>query len=131
MKTPKMNIMSKKNKNQNNELIEKLNDIQSQLNEVKSEAGFVVEETDFVFTRKQLEEFLTAYTSKISKTVFDEMFSNLDAEDVVSFDVDGREINPYIDEDALGDKFVYASDSVESSVMMDIAEEVMSDIGVN
>jgi hypothetical protein len=130
MKTPKMNHMSKKNKNQNNELIEKLNDIQSQLNEVKSDAGIVVEEPDFVFTREQLEEFLTAYTSRISRTVFEEMFSNLDAEDVVSFDVDGREINPYIDEDSLGDKFVDASDSVESSVMMDVAEEVMSDIGV-
>ena len=122
--------MSKKNKNQNNELIEKLNDIQSQLNEVKSDAGIVVEEPDFVFTREQLEEILTAYTSRISRTVFEEMFSNLDAEDVVSFDVDGREINPYIDEDSLGDKFVDASDSVESSVMMDVAEEVMSDIGV-
>jgi len=131
MKTPKMNHMSKKNKNQNNELIEKLNDIQSQLNEVKSDAGIVVEEADFVFTREQLEEFLTAYTSKITRTVFDEMFSNLDAEDVVSFDVDGREINPYIDEESLSDKFVDASDSVESSVMMDVAEEVMSDIGVN
>ena len=31
MKTPKMNIMSKKNKNQNAELIERINDIQSQL----------------------------------------------------------------------------------------------------
>jgi len=128
MKTLKMNHMSKKN--QNNELIEKLNNIQSQLNEVKSDAGIVVEEPDFVFTREQLEEFLTAYTSKISRTVFDEMFSNLDAEDVVTFDVDGREINPYIDEDSLSDKFIDASDSVESSVMMDIAEEVMSDIGV-
>ena len=122
--------MSKKNKKQNNELIEKLNDIQSQLNEVKSDAGIVVEEADFVFTREQLEEFLTAYTSKISRTVFDEMFSNLDAEDVVKFDVDGREINPYIDEESLSDKFVDASDSVETSVMMDVAEEVMSDIGV-
>ncbi len=36
MKTPKMNIMSKKDKKQNAELIEKLNEIQSQLNDIKS-----------------------------------------------------------------------------------------------
>ena len=125
-----MNIMSKKgkNKNQNAELIERLNEIQSQLNEVKVDAG--VEETEFAFTREQLETFLTEYTSKISRTIFDEMFSELDSDDVVSFDVDGREINAYIDEDTLGDKFVDASEKVESNLMMDVAEEVMSDIGV-
>jgi len=58
--------MSKKNKNQNNELIEKLNEIQSQLNDVKSDAGIVVEEADIVFTRQQLEDFLVEYTNKVN-----------------------------------------------------------------
>ena len=88
-----MNIMSKKNKNQNAELIERLKEIQSQLNDVKSDAGIVVEEADIVFTREQLENFLVEYTNKINQYIFDEAFSNIDSDEVVSFDVDGREIN--------------------------------------
>ena len=88
--------MSKKNKNQNSELIEKLNEIQSQLNEVKSDAGIVVEEADIVFTRQQLEDFLVEYTNKVNEYVFDEMYRSIDTDDVISIDIDGREINPYI-----------------------------------
>lgn len=105
MKTPKMNIMSKKNKKQNSELIERLNEIQSKLNDIKSDAGVEFEET-VTFTRQQLEDFLVEYTNKINEFVFDEMYGSLDTDDVVSFDVDGREINPYINEDVLKDSFM-------------------------
>ena len=69
--------MSKKNKNQNVELIEKLKEIQSQISEIKSEAGIVVEEGDIVFTREQLEDFLIEYTGKINECIFDEMINSL------------------------------------------------------
>ena len=122
--------MAKKNKKQNEELIEKLNEIQLQLNEVKSEAGFVVEEADIVFTREQLENFLFEYTSKINELIFDEMYNSLDTDNIVSIEVDGREITTGIDEDALRDAFVGAFESVESDVIMDFADEAMSEVGV-
>jgi hypothetical protein len=131
MKTQKMNIMSKKNKKQNNELIDKLNDIQAQLNEVKSDAGIVVEEADIVFTRQQLEDFLVEYTNRVNQYIFDEMISGIDPEEVVSFELDGREINPFIEEDSLREKFTEATESVESDMIMEFADEAMSEVGVN
>ena len=124
--------MSKKgkNKNQNAELIERLNEIQSQLNDVKSDAGIVVEEADIVFTREQLENFLVEYTHKVNEHIFDEMFSKLDSDEVVSFDIDGREITPFIDEDKLKDAFINATDYVDSDVIMGYADEAMSAAGV-
>ena len=122
--------MSKKNKNQNAELIERLKEIQSQLNDVKSDAGIVVEEGDIVFTREQLENFLVEYTNKINQYIFDEAFSNIDSDEIVSFDVDGREINTYVDEDKLRDAFIEATESVESDIIMEYADEAMSEVGV-
>ena len=122
--------MSKKNKNQNAELIERLKEIQSQLNDVKSDAGIVVEEGDIVFTRQQLEDFLVEYTNKVNQYIFDEAFSNIDSDEVVSFDVDGREINTYVDEDKLRDAFTEATESVESDIIMEYADEAMSEVGV-
>ena len=122
--------MSKKNKNQNAELIERLKEIQSQLNDVKSDAGIVVEEGDIVFTREQLENFLVEYTNKINQYIFDEAFSNIDSDEIVSFDVDGREINTYVDEDKLRDAFIEATESVESDIIMEYADEAMSEAGV-
>ena len=130
MKTPKMNIMSKKNKNQNAELIERIKEIQSQLNDVKSDAGVEVEEGNIVFTREQLENFLVEYTNKVNQYIFDEAFSNIDTDEVVSFDVDGREINTYVDEDKLRDAFIEATESVESDIIMEYADEAMSEVGV-
>ncbi len=123
--------MSKKNKKQNNELIDKLNDIQAQLNEVKSDAGIVVEEADIVFTRQQLEDFLVEYTNRVNQYIFDEMISGIDPEEVVSFELDGREINPFIEEDSLREKFTEATESVESDMIMEFADEAMSEVGVN
>ena len=125
-----MNIMSKKNKKQNAELIERINEIQSQLNDVKSDAGIEVEEGDIVFTREQLENFLVEYTNKINQYIFDEAFSNIDSDEVVSFDVDGREINTYVDEDKLRDAFTEATESVDSDIIMEYADEAMSEVGV-
>ena len=125
-----MNIMSKKNKKQNNELIERINEIQSQLNDVKSDAGMEVEEGDIVFTREQLENFLVEYTNKVNQYIFDEAFSNIDSDEVVSFDVDGREINTYVDEDKLRDAFTEATESVDSDIIMEYADEAMSEVGV-
>jgi len=128
MKTPKMNIMSKKNKKQNSELIEKLNEIQSQLNEVKSDAGIVVEEADIVFTREQLENFLVEYTSKVNQFIFDEMYNSLDHESVVSFEVEGNTITPFIDEDLLRETFNEATYNVDSDVIMEYADEAISEV---
>ena len=122
--------MSKKNKKQNEELIERIKEIQSQLNDVKSDAGIVVEEADIVFTRQQLEDFLVEYTNKVNQYIFDEAFSNIDSDEVVSFDVDGREINTYVDEDKLRDAFTEATESVESDIIMEYADEAMSEVGV-
>jgi len=122
--------MAKKNKKQNEELIEKLNEIQLQLNEVKSDAGFVVEEADIVFTREQLKDFLIEYTGKINECIFDEMINSLEANDVVTIEVDGRVIIPSIDEDALRDSFVSATGEIHSDIIMDCADEVMSEVGV-
>ena len=122
--------MSKKNKKQNSELIEKLNEIQSQLNEVKSDAGIVVEDADIVFTRQQLEDFLVEYTNKVNEYVFDEMYRSLDTDEVVSFDIDGREINPYINEDTLKDTFMEATANIEADIIMEYADEAMSEVGV-
>ena len=122
--------MSKKNKNQNAELIERIKEIQSQLNDVKSDAGIVVEEGDIVFTRQQLEDFLVEYTNKVNQYIFDEAFSNIDSDEVVSFDVDGREINTFVDEDKLRDVFIEATESVESDIIMEYADEAMSEVGV-
>ena len=125
-----MNIMSKKNKKQNEELIERIKEIQSQLNDVKSDAGIVVEEGDIVFTRQQLENFLIDYTNKVNQYIFDEMFNSLDDNDVVSIEVDGRVIIPSIDEDALRDAFITATDEVDSDIIMEYADESMSEVGV-
>ena len=122
--------MSKKNKNQNAELIERLKEIQSQLNDVKSDAGIVVEEGDIVFTRQQLEDFLVEYTNKVNQYIFDEMFSRLDADNVVLLEIDGREITTYVDEDKLRDAFTEATESVESDIIMEYADEAMSEVGV-
>ena len=122
--------MSKKDKKQNAELIEKLNEIQSQLNDIKSEYGFVVEDADIVFTREQLENFLVEYTTKINELIFDEMYNSLDHENVVTFDVDGNTIIPTIDEELLKDAFNEATYNVETNVIMDFADEVMSEVGV-
>ena len=125
-----MNIMAKKNKNQNDELIERINTIQLELNEIKSEAGFVVEEADVVFTRQQLEDFLIEYTNKVNAFIFDEMFNSLDDNDVVSIEVDGRVISPSIDEDVLRDAFSTATLEVESDIIMEYADEAMAEVGV-
>jgi very-short-patch-repair endonuclease len=129
MKIPKMNIMSKKNKKQNAELIERLNEIQSQLNEIKTDAG--IEETEFTFTREQLENFLVEYTNKVNQYIFDEVANSLDSDEIVTVDVDGREITTYVDEDKLRDAFIEATESVETSTMMEYAEDAMSEVGVN
>jgi hypothetical protein len=120
--------MSKKNKNQNSELIEKLKEIQSQINDIQSEAGIVVEEADIVFTREQLENFLIDYTGKINECVFDLMINSLHATDVVTFEVEGRLITPSIDEDALRDAFISATDEVESEIIMQCADEAISEV---
>jgi hypothetical protein len=120
--------MSKKDKKQNEELIEKLIEIQSQLNEVKSEAGIVVEEADIVFTREQLENFLVEYTTKINEHIFEEMYNSLDHENVVTFDVEGNRIIPTIDEDLLKDAFNDATYNVETDVMMDFADDAISEV---
>ena len=125
-----MNIMSKKNKKQNAELIERINEIQSQLNDVKSDAGMEVEEGNIVFTREQLENFLVEYTNKVNQYIFDEAFSNIDSDEVVSFDVDGREINTYVNEDKLREVFTEATESVESDIIMEYADEAMVEVGV-
>lgn len=130
MKKLKMNIMSKKNKKQNDELIERINEIQSQLNDVKSDAGVEVEEGNIVFTRQQLEDFLIDYTNKVNQYIFDEMFNSLDDNDVVSIEVDGRVISPSIDEDVLRDAFSTATLEVESDIIMEYADEAMSEVGV-
>ena len=130
MKTQKKNIMSKKNKNQNAELIEKLKEIQSQISEIQSVAGIVVEEADIVFTREQLEDFLIEYTNKVNQYIFDEMFNSLDDNDVVSIEVDGRVISPSIDEDVLRDAFATATLEVESDIIMEYADEAMSELGL-
>ncbi len=122
--------MSKKNKKQNSELIEKLNEIQSQLNDIKSDAGVEVEET-ITFTREQLQDFLVEYTNKVNEYVFDEMYNSLDTDDVVSIDIDGREINPSINEDMLKDSFMDATSNLETDVIMEYADEAMSEVGVN
>lgn len=122
--------MAKKNKNQNTELIERLNEIQLELNEIKSDAGFVVEEADIVFTRQQLEDFLIEYTNKVNQYIFDEMFNSLDDNDVVSIEVDGRVISPSIDEDVLRDAFSTATLEVESDIIMEYADEAMAEVGV-
>ena len=124
-----MNIMSKKNKNENSELIEKLNEIQSQLNDIKSDAGVEVEET-ITFTREQLQDFLVEYTNKVNEYVFDEMIGSIDADEVVSFDVDGREINPSINEDSLKDNFMEATANLDTDIIMEYADEAMSEVGV-
>ena len=126
-----MNIMSKKNKKQNAELIERLNEIQSQLNDVKSDAGMEVEEGDIVFTREQLENFLVEYTNKVNQYIFDEMVNSLDSDEIVTVDVDGREITTYVDEDKLRDVFTEATEGVESDVIMEYADEAMAEVGVN
>jgi len=130
MKIPKMNIMSKKNKKQNNELIERIKEIQSQIAEIQSEAGIEVEEGEIVFTRQQLEDFLIEYTGKVNQFIFDEAFSKLDSDEVVSFDVNGREITSYIDEDKLRDVFIEATEYVESDIIMEYADEAMVEVGV-
>ena len=122
--------MSKKNKNQNIELIEKLKEIQSQINDIQSEAGIVVEEADIVFTREQLENFLINYTNKVNSFIFDEMFNSLDANDVVTIEVEGRVIVPSIDEDSLRDEFINTTDEVDSDIIMEFADEAMIEVGV-
>jgi hypothetical protein len=122
--------MAKKNKKQNNELIERLKEIQSQISEIQSEAGIVVEEADIVFTREQLEDFLIEYTNKVNQYIFDEMFNSLDDNDVVSIEVDGRVITPSIDEDILRDAFSTATIEVDSDIIMEYADEAMSEVGV-
>lgn len=122
--------MSKKNKKQNNELIERIKEIQSQIAEIQSEAGIEVEEGDIVFTRQQLEDFLIEYTVKVNQFIFDEAFSNLDSDEVVSFNVDGREINTYVDEDKLREVFTEATELVESDIIMEYADEAMVEVGV-
>ena len=123
--------MAKKSKKQNEELIEKLNEIQSQLNEVKSEAGFVVKEADIVFTREQLQDFLVEYTNKINEYVFDEMYGSFEAEELVTFDVNEKNtIIPYINEDSLKDYFMATTVNLETDMIMEYADEAMSDVGV-
>ena len=122
--------MSKKNKKQNNELIERIKEIQSQIAEIQSEAGIVVEESDIVFTREQLENFLVEYTNKVNQYIFDEMVNSLDSDEIVTVDVDGREINTFIDEDKLRDAFIEATESVESDIIMEYADEAMVEVGV-
>jgi hypothetical protein len=122
--------MAKKNKNQNVELIEKLKEIQSQINDIQSEAGIVVEESDIVFTREQLEDFLISYTNKVNSFIFDEMINSLEANDVVTIEVEGRVIVPSIDEDSLRDEFINTTDEVDSSIIMEFADEAMVEVGV-
>jgi hypothetical protein len=120
--------MAKKNKNQNVELIEKLKEIQLQISEIQSEAGIVVEEADIVFTREQLENFLVEYTTKVNEFIFDEMYNSLDHENVVSFEVEGNTITPFIDEDLLRETFNEATYNVETDVIMGFADEAISEV---
>jgi hypothetical protein len=119
--------MAKKNKKTNSELIEKLNEIQSQLNDVKSDAGIEVEDS-VTFTREQLENFLVEYTSKVNQFIFDEMYNSLDHENVVSFEVEGNTITPFIDEDLLRETFNEVTYNVDSDVIMEYADEAISEV---
>ena len=120
--------MAKKNKNQNVELIEKLKEIQSQINDIQSEVGIVVKKADIVFTREQLENFLIGYTNKINQYIFDEMINSLEANDVVSLEFEGRVVIPTIDEDALRDAFISATDEVDSDIIMEYADDAISEV---
>ena len=80
---------------------------------------------------RHLEDFLVEYTNKVNEYVFDEMIGSIDADEVVSFDVDGREINPYINEDVLKDSFMEATSNVDTDIIMEYADEAMSEVGVN
>jgi hypothetical protein len=111
-------------------LIEKLKEIQSQISEIQSEAGIIVEEADIVFTREQLENFLIDYTNKVNQYIFDEMFNSLEANDVVSLEFEGRVVIPSIDEDVLRDAFATATLEVDSDIIMEYADESMSEVGV-
>jgi hypothetical protein len=109
-------------------LIERLKEIQTQLNDVKSDAGIVVDEADIVFTREQLENFLVGYTNKVNEYIFDEMINSLDANDVVSLDFEGRVVIPSIDEDALRDAFISATEGIENDIIMEYADEAISEV---
>ena len=111
-------------------MIERIKEIQSQIAEIQSEAGIVVEESDIVFTREQLENFLVEYTNKVNQYIFDEMVNSLDSDEIVTVDVDGREINTFIDEDKLRDAFIEATESVETDIIMEYADEAMVEVGV-
>ena len=89
-----------------------------------------VEEGNIVFTREQLENFLVEYTNKVNQYIFDEAFSNIDSDEIVTVDVDGREITTYVDEYKLRDAFIEATEGVESDIIMEYADEAMSEVGL-
>lgn len=57
-------------------------------------------------------------------------FANLESDEVVSFEVDGREINAQIDEDNLKNMVMNATYELPSDIMMEFADETLAEIGV-
>ena len=58
------------------------------------------------------------------------MINSLEANDVVTIEVEGRVIVPSIDEDSLRDEFINATDEVDTSIIMEFADEAMVEVGV-
>jgi hypothetical protein len=59
------------------------------------------------------------------------MINSLDSDEIVTVDIDGREITTYVDEDKLRDVFTEATEGVESDIIMEYADEAMAEVGVN
>jgi hypothetical protein len=111
-------------------LDELLEQVQKINNEIKNLKGQVMDEKVYKLNEKQMKEFVSGLYHSFSEWNQNEISSIEFSESVVSIEVDSLVIIPTIDSSMIADEIESYTDIPTEIQMMNIASEVMEDLGI-
>jgi len=111
-------------------LDELLEQVQKINNEIKNLKGQVMDEKVYKLNEKQMKEFVSGLYHSFSEWNQNEISSIEFSESVVSIEVDSLVIIPTIDSTMIADEIENYSEIPTEIQMMNIASEVMEDLGI-
>jgi hypothetical protein len=111
-------------------LDELLEQVQKINNEIKNLKGQVMDEKVYKLNEKQMKEFVSGLYHSFSEWNQNEISSIEFSESVVSIEVDSLVIIPTIDSSMIADEIENYSEIPTEIQMMNIASEVMEDLGI-
>jgi hypothetical protein len=111
-------------------LDELLEQVQKINNEIKNLKGQVMDEKVYKLNEKQMKEFVSGLYHSFSEWNQNEISSIEFSESVVSIEVDSLVIIPTIDSSMIADAIENYSEIPTEIQMMNIASEVMEDLGI-